>query len=184
MAIHAIPRSTRSTGSNRSRSPRRGTTCSGSWRTCRSTGHGLEAARGFRSRPICIAAPPSNSGLRRGPRSHSTPRVLTAGDLRSEIALGTNLQQNRILILELVERVRHRSRRRENRTARHLLIEVEPLHFTRNSKTFDGRPTANHTELRNVEIGIATIGSGTVPNQRLTRMTCDEGCAVRPLGGG
>ena len=60
-AIRAIPRSTRSTGSNRSRSPRRATTCSGSWRTCRSIARGSAAAPGSRSKPTCIAAPASNS---------------------------------------------------------------------------------------------------------------------------
>ena len=60
-AIRAIPRSTRSTGSNRSRSPRRGITCSGSWRTCRSIARGAAVGPGPRSKPTCIAAPASNS---------------------------------------------------------------------------------------------------------------------------
>ena len=60
-AIRAIPRSTRSTGSSKSRSPRRGTTCSGSWRTCRSIARVSAVGPGSRSKPTCIAAPASNS---------------------------------------------------------------------------------------------------------------------------
>ncbi len=60
-AIRATPRSTRSTGSSRSRSPRPATTCSGSWRICRSIARASAAARGCRSRPTCAAAPASNS---------------------------------------------------------------------------------------------------------------------------
>src|SRR5258705_1718435 len=59
-AIRAIPRSTRSTGSNKSPSPRRATTCSGSWRTCRSIARGSAAGPGSRSKLTCIAAPASN----------------------------------------------------------------------------------------------------------------------------
>src|SRR5207253_617070 len=47
----------------------------------------------------------------------------------SEVALGAELEQDRVLILELIERGRLRSGRREHRRARHLLVEMEPLHF-------------------------------------------------------
>src|ERR1700722_3324565 len=55
-ATPAIPKSMPSTGSNSSPSPRPAITCSGSWRTCRSTVPDSAVERGYRSKPTCTAA--------------------------------------------------------------------------------------------------------------------------------
>src|SRR5580698_1876440 len=60
-ATHATPRSTPSTGSNSSPSPRRATMCSGSWRICRSIAPASVAGRGCKLRPICTAATSSST---------------------------------------------------------------------------------------------------------------------------
>src|SRR3984885_9221706 len=60
-ATRATPRSTPSTGSNSSPSPRRATMCSGSWRICRSIAPVSVAGRGCKSRPTCTAATSSTT---------------------------------------------------------------------------------------------------------------------------
>ena len=88
----------------------------------------------------------------------------------SEVALDADLEQDRVLILELVERVRLRSGRREHRAARHLLVEMEPLHFGRERQVLDRGPAGDDAELRNVEVGIAGVVAGSTAGQCLTRM--------------
>src|SRR5215207_4699055 len=110
------------------------------------------------------------------------PRQLPPGVLRcsgSEVALGSELNQDRVLILELVERGRLRSARCEHRRAGHLLVEVEPLDFARERQVLDRGPTGNHAKLRGVEVGVTGVGT-----RSLTRMADAEGSAVSALGRG
>jgi hypothetical protein len=78
--------------------------------------------------------------------------------------LGANLQRDRVLILEFVERCRLRRGRRKGRAARHILIEVEPLDFARERQVFDRRPAGEHAELGDVEVRVTSVGAGSVAN--------------------
>ena len=99
---------------------------------------------------------------------------------RSEVTLGANLQQERVLILELVERGRLRSGRRECRAARHLLVEMEPLHFARERQVLDGCPAEVGAELRDVEVGIAGVVACSVSDQCLTAVALRKRRNRRP----
>ena len=101
-----------------------------------------------------------------------------------EVALYANLQQKRILILELVERGRLRSGRSEHRAARHLLVEVEPLDFGRERQVLDGCPAEVDAELRDVEVGVAGVVACSVSDQCLTAVAGGESGAIGALGRG
>ena len=93
---------------------------------------------------------------------------------RSEIALRAKLKLERILVLELVERDRFRRSCSEDRAARHFLVEVSPHHFGRERPVLDGSPAGDHAELRDVEVGIASVVAGRVADRGLTQMAGGE----------
>lgn len=95
-----------------------------------------------------------------------------------------DLEQDGVLILELVERVRLRRGRREHRGTRHLLVEVEPLDFARERQVLDGCPPEVGAELRDVKVGVTGVGAGRSADQCLARMAGGEGGAVGALGRG
>src|SRR5215212_8158493 len=107
------------------------------------------------------------------------PRQLPPGVRRcsgSEITLGAELKQDRVLVLELIERRRLRSARCEHRRTRHLLVEMEPLDFARERQVLDRGPAGNRAELRDVEVGVTGVGT-----RSLTRVADAEGSAVSAL---
>jgi hypothetical protein len=117
------------------------------------------------------------------------PPCMRRGDFphrwrRSEVTLGTELQQKRILVLELIESCRLGGCRCKHRTARHLLVEVEPLDFGRERQILDGSPAGNHAKLGDVEVRITSIGAGGISDHGLTRMAGSEGGTIGSLGGG
>src|SRR3954453_8314776 len=79
-------------------------------------------------------------------------------ELRSEVTLGAQLQQERVLILELVDGRGLRRGRAEGRYACELLVEVEPLPFSRERQVLDRGPAGEQAELRHVEVRIAGEG--------------------------
>src|SRR5438874_642749 len=85
----------------------------------------------------------------RGVRSESVRRSA------SEVTLGANLQRNRILVLELIDRGGLWSGGPQHRGTGELLVEVEPHDFSRERQILDRSPAGNHTELRDVEVGVA-----------------------------
>ena len=117
--------------------------------------------------------PPNPGGpsfLRLNCRPGNHPRVSQS----SEIALCTKLELERILVLELVERDRFRRSCSEDRAARHFLVEVSPHHFGRERQVLDGSPAGDHAELRDVEVGIASVVAGRVADRGLTQMAGGE----------
>src|SRR6185312_11730941 len=73
---------------------------------------------------------------------------------------------------------------REHRGARHLLVEMEPLHFGRERQVLDRGPAGNDAKLRDVEVGVAGVVARSVAGQGLTGMAGGEGSAVSALGRG
>src|SRR6266481_754170 len=74
---------------------------------------------------------------------------------RSEVTLRANLQQERILVLELVDGRGLGSRRAQGRDTREFLVEVEPLNFGRERQVLDWGPAGKKTELRDVVVRVA-----------------------------
>src|SRR6266481_894030 len=75
----------------------------------------------------------------------------------SEIALNADVQSHSVLVLELVGGDRLRSRRRQHRSTSEVLVEVEPHYFGRERQVLDGSPAGDHTELRDVVVGVAGV---------------------------
>src|ERR1700675_3606890 len=86
----------------------------------------------------------------------------------SEVALNANVQADRALILELVDRDRlrstgadargHTGRRNNTGGSGELLVEEEAQDFGRERQVLDRGPTGDHTEHRDVEVGVAGVG--------------------------
>jgi hypothetical protein len=105
----------------------------------------------------------------------------------SEVTLSANVQEHSALVPELVDRGRLRSRRSENRNARHLLVEEERADFSRERQVLDGSPTGNHTNLGNVVVRVAgkacALADGVVGAPRtLGRGDVQHGAAVAHRG--
>src|SRR5258705_7718759 len=73
----------------------------------------------------------------------------------SEVALNADVQSHGVLVLDLVDRCRLRSRRRNERSTTKILVEVEPHYFGRERQVLDRSPAGDHTELRDVEVRVA-----------------------------
>src|SRR6267378_7658224 len=82
---------------------------------------------------------------------------LTIGLQRSEIALNANVERNGVLILELVNCVRLRRKSGEERGTSELLVEVEPLDFSRERQVLDGGPTGHEAQLIDVEVRVTRV---------------------------
>ena len=61
---------------------------------------------------------------------------------------------------------------------------MEPLHFGRERQVLDGCPAGVHAELRDVEVGVTGIGTGSIADQCLARMAGGECRAISTLGRG
>jgi hypothetical protein len=87
---------------------------------------------------------------------------------RSEVTLSANVERDRVLVLELVDRARLRSRRCQNRCASEVLVEAGVHHFGRERQVLDGGPAGDATHLEHREVGVAAkvrrlcTGAGSV----------------------
>src|SRR6266404_6063078 len=75
----------------------------------------------------------------------------------SEVTLSANVQEHGALVLELVDSGRLRSRRSQGGRTGELLVEEERADFSRERQVLDGSPAGDHTNLGNVEVGVAAI---------------------------
>src|SRR5258705_6746307 len=101
----------------------------------------------------------------------------------SEVALNANVQSHRVLVLELVDLDRLRSRRRQRRSTTEILVEVEQHYFGRERQVLDRSPAGDNTELRDVEVRVAAEINRRV-NTKDQAIGPSVGKAILALGSG
>src|SRR3984885_9249332 len=165
-ATHATPRSTPSTGSNSSPSPRRATMCSGSWRICRSIAPASVAGRGCKLRPICTAATSSSTspGVRLSAsyknleKAGSSISIQPHPDLESPAQAKSpsgRCRKGIFQIKTLLERlllVEHRSLRRFFRSPEAIAEGCEDRHALRGVGKVRGRNDRKDTRTRRLRV--------------------------------
>src|SRR4051794_15090664 len=82
--------------------------------------------------------------------------------IRSEVALSTEQQADRVLVLQIVGSARLRGARsgRQNQRASVLLVEVEPSHVRREGQVLDRSPAGDQADHTQSEVGVAVRHAG------------------------
>ena len=104
------------------------------------------------------------------PRTISRPGLSrqSVRRLRSEVTLRANVERDRVLVLELVDRGRLRSRGRQSRGASEVLVEASVHDFGRERQVLDGGPAGDATNLEHREVGVAAVvRRGVHPDRQL-----------------